>query len=278
MELYQIHLSKSRMMTYDYCQYKYKRIYRDGYIQEDTEKTLKGKVYHAVRDRCIEKIEMNKITKDITENYNYIRSLLPKLDSPVLDSVAKMEAERATTTSHNIYKPVIVEQDYQTLFCDPVYSKEYPEYKIADIKNILNEEQITSLNLEYDVQPIVLLKGRPDNIYMLEDGTYSVYEFKTGAWNSNTSSKIRKELIFYVKMLEPHLDAEINHISYGYTSTSKMTIEPIRSRSVNAFKSLLYKMIVSHITGEYSQKFYYKACRNCSLCEECELISRTGYV
>lgn len=260
-------------MLFDRCQYKFARTVNGGLVDPGNEKMLLGTKYHALRDTLLKDIDVDKFTDDFNTNYSYIRSLLPDTQDMVLDSIAKMEAERSISVPNNLFKPFLSEQNFRTIFCDRKYINDYMGEQTAELTEILSEADIKTLQEKYNVDIVLNLKGTPDNLYLDADGTYVPYEFKTGTFNTSTATKIRKELIYYSILMKPHLDLPITNIAYGYVNADKNEKEPIKTRSVKALKDLIFKVVIALQDNKFDQKFYYEACKNCFLCKECELMA-----
>jgi hypothetical protein len=130
-------------------------------------------------------------------------------------------------------------------------------------------KQITE---EYNAMPVLIFTGKIDDLYLEKDNTFNIKEFKTGNFTTSTQTKIRKELILYSKILEPHLCAPISKISYHYAYENEYKVENIQKRSVTALKNLMFKLVEATFSNQYENKYFKSACdKNCQFAEECKL-------
>ena len=259
---------------FERCQWKYKRTIIDKVSQPESAIMQFGTIYHEDRNDLVNKIKEEKLTDNYEENYNYIRNLLPEGDDEIHNSIAKAEAERSINVKKTIYKPVYSERKFETIFCDPKYFKDYPNMVTANITDILTEGHIKEFNEVYGIDPVINIHGVTDEIYRNDDGTYAVFEFKTGSFNSGTSSKIRKELIFYKFLVSPHLDQPVTRIGYHYAAKDQYSFEDIKKRSITSLKNLMYKFFLAHITNKWTFSYYWKFCNEyCNLNKECRIIT-----
>lgn len=269
--IYEMKLSKSAVMLYNYCPYKFKRVYIDKCEEPETQLLLKGTIYHKARAKYLETVDELKLTSNYNENYKYIRSLLPLDKDIIYDNIAISEAKRSVNPNTINFKPVEIEKKYKTVFCDSFFSMCYEGDTISDITNLLTDEQIEKIAEEYHAMPVLVFIGKIDDLYLEGDNTYNIKEFKTGNFTTDLS-KIRKELILYSKILEPHLSLPVNYISYHYALENEYRIEKIQKRSVIALKKLMFKIVESMLSNQYEKKYYKSACDNkCQFADECKL-------
>lgn len=234
-----IYMTKSHLMSFDFCPYKYKRTIIDRLKQPTTPQMLDGIVKHTAHDNCVQAIDLRRVPKDFEGKINFVRKTLPEVDDIIYDNIAYHEAEKLDLMYEDLslFKPKIIETTFKKTI------------KIGD---------------EY-----IDIKGRPDHIYMESDGKYNIFELKTGVWKSYMKSKIRKELGFYYILLEGQLDADIGWISWFYPRMDYFDIEKIKKQSIKGTYNSIEKLVTAIKTDEFKSTFHTRKCEKCFLLEEC---------
>ena len=242
MDKLELTLTKSNFMLWDWCSYKYKRVAIDKERQPATPEMFAGIKKHTAHDECIAAIVLDEVVQlELKDKIAYVRSKLPEEEDVIYDSMAKHEAMKLELMTDNLdlFKPKIVEKTYTKLLID-----------------------------RDDVA--LTIKGRPDHIYMEDDGYYNIMELKSGKWNPTyMTSKIRKELVFYYLLLDGQLDADIKYISWFFPKEDHFDSEVIKKRTVTAVMKNLEKIIEAHQTMDFSAQYYDKKCGSCHLLSEC---------
>lgn len=233
------YMTKSHLMSFDYCAYKYKRTIIDKLKQPTTIQMTDGTEKHTAHDNCVLSMDLKKVPKSFNAKIDYVREHLPETEDPLYDSMAFHEAEKLELMKNDfsLFKPKIVET---------TYDKTIP---IGD--------------------DFVAMRGRPDHVYMEADGTYNIFELKTGQWRPYMKSKIRKELAFYYILLEDQLDAPIGYISWFYPRVEYFDIEKIKKQSINAARKSIEKLVNAIKEDNFPSTFHHKKCESCFLIEEC---------
>jgi hypothetical protein len=265
-------LTKSAVMDFARCPYHYKRVYIDKQKQPETPLLLKGTVYHKARSEYLKKVDVSKLQNNINLDFDYIRSLFPDEDDIVYDNIAFVEANRFLNSCITCFKPVIIEKSYTTTFHDFSNEIDNRNNPVTSLSNLLTDEQVNYLITNYWISPIITFKGKIDDMYVEEDATYRINEFKTGHWNSGKATSMRKELILYSLIVQPHVYLPIESISYHFAYENYYNVEKIQKRSITALKDLIFKFIISTLDNKFESKYYKVTCdSNCQFAEECKL-------
>ena len=234
-----IYMTKSHLMSYDYCPYKYKRTVIDKLHQPTTPQMTDGTEKHSAHDNCVLAIDLKKVPESFEDKIDYVRQYLPETDDIIYDSIAFHEAEKLDLMQGDLslFKPKIVETTY---------------------------DKTISIGDDY-----VAMRGRPDHIYLEADGTYNIFELKTGQWKDYMKSKIRKELSFYYILLEDQLDAPVEHISWFYPRVDYFDMEKIKKQSIKAAYKSIEKLVNAIKEDNFPATFHHAKCSSCFLLEEC---------
>ena len=155
----------------------------------------------------------------------------------IVDNINKFEAQRKELVAPDLYKPVICEEKFT---------------KIITIDDV----EITMV-------------GKPDAVFLEEDGTLNIMELKTGKWADYKKSKIRKELVFYAMLLEGQTEYPIENISWFYPKHDHFDTEPIKKRTITAVMKQFDRMIESYKTDDWFAPYHEKKCSNCAFLNEC---------
>jgi len=239
---------------------------------------LDGSQIHGDRTTFFDKINELELSDDFNKNYSYLRSLLPEKKDFRYDAIALAEADRALKCHFTNFRSVFSERQFKTIFCEEDVSGDYLGETISDITNLLSLEHLEEIKKVYKISPVISVVGIVDDVFLTDSGTYQISEFKTGSMNSGTQSSIRKELIFYAKLLEPHLNETIETMSYHFVSEDKYHVEKIKKRSVKALQDLVYRLVKSTLDSQFKIKYFDRACdNNCQFFRECKVNSFRRY-
>lgn len=155
----------------------------------------------------------------------------------ILTNINAFEAQRKKILKPEFYKPVICEQKFTKVIT-------------------INDVEITMV-------------GKPDAVFLEEDGTLNIMELKTGKWADYKKSKIRKELVFYAMLLEGQTEQPIENISWFYPKHGHFDTEPIKKRTKTAVIKQFERMIESYKINEWDAPYHEKKCENCAFLKEC---------
>ena len=233
------YITKSHLMSYDYCAYKYKRTVIDKERQPTTPQMTDGTEKHESYDNCVLSMDLKKVPESFNAKIDYVREHLPETEDPLYDSIAFHEAEKLELMKDDLslFKPKIVETTY---------------------------DKTIKLDDDY-----VAMRGRPDHIYLESDDTYNVFELKSGKWAPYLKSKIRKELAFYTILLEGQLDKPMGWISWFYPRFDHFEIEKVKKQSLTAAYNSMRKLVNAIKNDDFPATFHHSKCSNCQFLEEC---------
>jgi len=155
----------------------------------------------------------------------------------IIENINNFEAQRKEILSNDLYKPIICEQ------------------KFTKVINIDDVE--------------IIMVGKPDAVFLEEDGSLNIMELKTGKWSDYKKSSIRKELCFYAILLEGQTEQPIENISWFYPKASHFDTEKIKKRTITAVMKQFDRMIESYKTNEWNSNYNEKKCSNCAFLKEC---------
>ena len=132
----------------------------------------------------------------------------------------------------------------------------------------------------YDSEYDIVMVGRMDALYRHPDGGLVIGELKTGMLNDSKLSKTRKELCFYMRMLQlMGVEEEVTHfyymtpdcdnadlvqkimnkkkppVTFMGTSQGLSILEPVSKRSINAFTKSLKDATDGMRTHDWAMKW-----------------------
>jgi len=257
------------------CAYKFKRIIHDEIVQEKTPLLLKGNLLHSDYENYLFEVDELKLTADFETNFLYIRSLFPDDYEEIYGNISYVEAKRAMETHYTVFKPLFSERRFETVFCEEACYEKYKNYKCANILNIITEVQLDEIKARYQITPVIRIVGKIDHLFIDIENDFIINEFKTGKWSTTAQSKVRKELIFYKILCDPHLCKPVNKISYFFPMEREYRVEKVQKKTVLALKNSIFNFLTANIENKYPIKYYSKVCDdNCQFSKDCKLINQ----
>ena len=218
-----------------------------------------------------------RLSKSNFMSYDYCRYLYKKIVIDKIQTEPTMVMLRGTEL-HKYYEDLVMKgvknrlsfNDEETMDIVNninIFEENRKELLKEFYKPIIYEEKFTKV-INIDGVEITLV-GKPDAVFLEEDGTLNIMELKTGKWADYKKSKIRKELVFYSILLEGQTEQPIKSISWLYPKANHFDTEEIKKRTVTAVYKQLDKIIESHKNDDFESSYNYKKCENCSFLQEC---------
>ena len=259
-------MTKSSVMSYDWCPKKYFYSYPLRLPQDRTDAMTKGIVIHNSYEEFFHKFDVEKAdTLTKAELVSYSMGLFPvdEWGGEQYWTSANFEAKRFLNLKEEgeleNFLPVGNEVKLDALFM------------IAR-----NTNKKFPLTRDYYVH----LQGIIDRLFVEDDGLLPM-ELKTGPWKDYKTTGMRKESAFY-KLLIEHaedeqlisqgIDPEMKVTQWGwwYPESNYMYVEKVKQSSTTALLNLMAKVIWSYEQSNFPAKYFYKTCSFCSFFGICE--------
>jgi RecB family exonuclease len=266
-------ITKSSLMSYEWCPKKYEFSYIERLPQDQTEAMRKGTIVHNAREEFFNEFDIKKAeTMEAEELIDYCSSLFPVDEyAEMYMTIASFEAQRFLEArgegkTHE-YLPIVNEGLFDAEIIIPKnFSKKYP------------------LKKNYTVR----LQGIIDRIF-IENGNLIPFELKTGNWSDSKVSGMRKEMAFYQLMLEScpvevlekyglNSKMEVSHWGWYYPAADHFYVEPIIKTSMTSLKNSIAKLIKAYEEKNFEPKFYAPTCsKYCSFYGKCSAENGFGF-
>ena len=259
-------MTKSSVMSYDWCPKKYFYSYPLRLPQDTTDAMTKGTVIHNAYENFFDIYDVEKastLTKSDLVTYNMGLFPVDEWGGEQYWTSANFEAKRFLD---------LKQEDKLENFL-PVGN----EVRL-DAKFMIARNQNPKFPLTRDY--IVHLQGIIDRLFV-EDGGLLPMELKTGGWKDYKTTGMRKESAFY-KLLIEHcddqllidagIDPEMKVTNWGwwYPESNYIYVEPVKQTSTSALLKLMAKVIWSYEQSNFAGKYFYKTCAHCSYFGICD--------
>ena len=266
-------ITKSSLVTYNWCPKKYQFNYIERLPQDQTEPMRKGTVMHNSREDFFNDFDIKK-AEDMShdEVLDYCTSLFP---------IDDYFDEYLTIASHEANRFVEAREGDKVSNYLPVCNEGKLDCEITIAQNTNPK---FPLSRDYKVH----LQGIIDRIFF-EDGGYIPMEFKTGKWNDGNVSKMRKEMAFYQLLIENSSEEVLNqaglekgiHVSdlaWYYPISNYNYSEPVKKTSMKALMNSIAKLIHAYEESLFPTKYFYRTCAGCSYFGICDAAQEDGWL
>jgi RecB family exonuclease len=231
-------LSKSAINKYLQCPYAWYLTYVKKIRPPPSKPMVIGIKVHEALCKFYDYVEPDR------GSYEYFFDILTFLEEDddceiFLDNFARFEAERYKYIKEN-------NLDWEKFF-----------------KPLYKEEKLKSKKYG--------LSGYVDRIDQVEPGVYAVIDIKTGKFNKNRISHMRRELCIYQIMAEEDdkVTVPVTHIGGYFPRTNDVFIEKIKPVSMKATKKAIQKVKDGLANDEFPMKPS-PLCKWCDHIENCE--------
>lgn len=266
-------MTKSSVMSYEWCPKKYFYSYPLRLPQDRTDAMLKGTVIHDAYENFFHKFDVEKAEQlDKSELTSYAMGLFP-IDEWGGDQYwtsAQFEAKRFLDCKDNgtldDFLPVGNEVKLDALFM--IARNQNPKFP---------------LQRDYYVH----LQGIIDRLFVDEGGLLPM-ELKTGSWKDYKTTGMRKESAFY-KLLIEHCDDQllidagidpnmkVTKWGWWYPESNYIYVEPVKQTSTTSLLKLMAKVIWSYEQANFPAKYFYKTCSFCSFLGICDAAQEQSF-
>ena len=257
-------ISKSSLGNFKWCKQQYEYTNLDARPIEQTDAMLKGTIIHDSYEQFYNDVDMDIIKGgDFINVRNYFTSLFPIDDYvDMTHSMATFEAQRYITAKENG-----TTQDFL-----PAGN----EFRIG-AKIVIEQDCHKKFPLSRNY--IVYINGIVDRMFK-EGNAYIPMEFKTGAWKDSKITSMRREMAFYKLLIEStsredlakfgiDKDIPITHWGWYYPASNHLTIEPVKTRTMNATKQAIAELLFSYENNFFPPSYFHKKCVHCSFFSLC---------